>query len=194
MDLASAQVTKNGSGYSVSHGDDQALIVEFYLHPVRQGFESEKQGRDIFKDEEYIWIRFAGDRTREVRRPVDHRGKGSYPPDSERFPRQWQAFKNQALQPMEGTPLEHWPIVGKSTVLNLKAYNVHTVENLAAVPDSTLHNIGTGGMELREKAKTWLAAAKDAGKVTQLQDELKKRDDDIAGLRQQLADLAKRVK
>lgn len=189
--FASERITQAGN---VNYGDDSGLLVEFYLHAVRQGFASEQAGRDIYKDEPYVWIRFAGDRTREVRRPVDKVGKGNYPPDHVRWPRQWAAFENQQAQPMEGTPLEHWPAVGKSTVMNFKAANVHTVEHLAAVTDAALHNLGTGAMELREKARVWLAAAKDSAKVTQLQDELAKRDADIKALREQLAEVARKVK
>ncbi len=178
----------------VSHADDAALIVQFYLQPVRQGAASEKAGRDIYKDEEYVWIRFAGDRTKEIRRPVSMQGVGNNPPDPERWPKAWMAFQNSRAQVHEGTPLEEWPIVGKSTALNLKGMNVHTVENLAAVPDSALHNLGTGGRELRGKAQAWLAAATDASTVTAMQAELAKRDADIEMLKQQIAELSKKGK
>lgn len=175
----------------VSHAGDAALFVQFYMHAVRQGAASEKAGREIFKDEEYVWIRFPGDRTKEVRRPVDMRGGNGSPPDPERWPTPWAAFKNSKAQVQEGTPLEEFPPLGASTVLNYKALNIHTVEQLAAVPDHVLHAMGTGGLTMRQKAQAWLAAAKDAAAVTQLQDELAKRDADIEMLRQQIADLAK---
>lgn len=182
----------SGGGIApVAHADDSALIVQFYLHAVRQGAASEKAGRDIFKDEEYVWIRFAGDRTKEVRRPVDLEGRSGHAPDPERWPKAWMAFKNSQAQVHEGTPLEQFPILGTSTVLNFKAYNIHTVEQLAAVSDAVIHNLGTGAMDLREKAKAWLKAAADASAVTQMQSELAKRDADIAALKAQIADLAK---
>lgn len=182
----------SGNGVApVVHADDAALLVQFYMHAVRQGAASEKAGRDIFKDEEYVWIRFAGDRTKEIRRPVDHEGRNGHAPDSERWPKAWMAFKNSQAQVHEGTPLESFPLLGTSTVLNFKAYNIHTVEQLASVPDSTIHNLGTGAMDLREKAKAWLKAASDASAVTQMQSELAKRDADIAALKQQITELAK---
>jgi hypothetical protein len=185
----------SGNGVApVSHSDDAALIVQFYLQPVRQGAASEKAGRDIFKDEEYIWIRFAGDRTREIRRPVDHQGSGGHAPDSERFPKAWQAFKNSQAQVQEGTPLSSFPKLGTSTVLNFKAYNIHTVEQLAAVPDSALHNLGTGAMQMREDAKAWLKAASDTALVTQQQETIARQQADIDMLKAQLAELAKKKK
>jgi hypothetical protein len=178
----------------VSHGDDAALLVQFYLHPVRQGGASERAGRDIYKDEEYVWIRFAGDRTKEIRRPVDLRGTNGAPPDPVRWPNAWAAFKNSQAQVQEGTPLEQFPALGTSTVLNFKAYNIHTVEQLASVSDAVIHNLGTGATDLREKARVWLKAAQDTSLVTSLQSELKKRDMDIAALREQIAEIAKSKK
>jgi hypothetical protein len=181
----------SGAGVAnVSHADDASLIVKFFLHPVKQGAESEKAGRPIFKDVEYIWIRFAGDRTREIKRPVDMEGRNGNAPDPERFPKAWMAFKNSQAVVHEGTPLEQFPPLGASTVLNFKAFNVHTVEQLASVSDAVLHNLGTGGRELRQKAQDWLKAATSAATVTQLRDELAKRDLDIAALTAQVKELA----
>lgn len=177
----------------VSHGSDGNLLVQFKLQPVKQGAASIAAGRDIYKDEEYVWIRFPGDRTREVLRPVDLTGKNGYAPDPERWPKAWAAFKNSQAQPQEGTPLESFPPLGTSTVLNFKAYNIHTVEQLVAVPDSVIHNLGTGALDLREKAKVWLKAANDTAAVTKLEDALKQRDSDIAALKEQIAELAKQV-
>lgn len=187
------QFSGNGVAH-VAHADDSALIVQFYLHPVRQGKASEEAGRDIYKDVEYVWIRFAGDRTKEIRRPVDIEGRNGHAPDPERWPKAWMAFKNSQAQVHEGTPLEQFPVMGTSTVLNFKGYNIHTVEQLAAVADNVLHNLGTGAMELRQKARDWLKAAADTAVVTQMRDELAKRDADIAALKAQIADLGKKGK
>jgi hypothetical protein len=183
-----------GGVASVSHAGDDALIVQFYLHPVLQEFESQQAGRPIYKDKEYVWIRFAGDRTKEVRRKVDLIGRDGAAPDPERFPKQWMAFKISQVQVHEGTPLEQFPPLGASTVLNFKAYNIHTVEQLAAVPDSALHNLGTGAMQMREDAKAWLKAASDTALVTQQQETIARQQADIDMLKAQLAELAKKKK
>jgi hypothetical protein len=183
-----------GGVASVSHAGDDALIVQFYLHPVLQEFESQQAGRPIYKDKEYVWIRFAGDRTKEVRRKVDLIGRDGAAPDPERFPKQWMAFKNSQVQVHEGTPLEQFPPLGASTVLNFKAYNIHTVEQLAAVTDAVIHNLGTGALDLREKAKAWLKAANDAAAITASQAENAALKADIAALKAQIAELGKKGK
>lgn len=185
----------NASGVAaVAHADDKNLLVQFYMQAVKQGAASEKEGRDIYRDEEYVWIRFPGDRTKEVKRPVDLKGRGGHAPDPVRWPNAWAAFKNSGVQIQEGTPLEQFPVLGTSTVMNFKAMNIHTVEQLASVSDAVIHNLGTGALDLREKAKVWLKAARDVGAVTAMQAELSKRDTDIKALQQQVRELADQLR
>lgn len=190
MELASATVTKRGNNYDVSHGDDSGLIVEFYLESEHQPARSREEGRPIFKDVPYIWIRFPGDRNREVKRRVDKSGRRGIP-DPERFPRQWAAFQNQQKQPQEGTPLEEWPPMTRSLALNYKGMNIFTVENLAAVPDAALGSMGHGAREMRDKAVTWLASAEDSAEVLQLRAENDALKNDVEMLKQQFAELSK---
>jgi hypothetical protein len=42
-----------------------------------------------------------------------------------------------------------------------------TVEDLAGLPDSDLPAIGIGGLSLRDKARAWLSAAEDKGKLAE---------------------------
>lgn len=192
--FVTAQLRDTGGGLSIAHGDDRALIVGFLMQPVRQGAKSEKAGRDIYEDVPYIWIRFAGDRTREIKRPVRFEpGPNGELPDPERFSRQWDVFQKQKAEVHEGTPIEQWPQVSRSTALNLKGVNVHTVEHLAAVSDTLLHNLGHGGRELRDKAIAWLKAAQDSAALMASEGRQKQLEDDNALLKQQVADLAKKL-
>lgn len=191
-EFAPSTIRANGAQLSVAHGTDGALITVFYFESVRQGAESDKAGRNIYKDVPYIWIRFAGDKTREIKRPVR---KGMGPngelPDAERFPAQWRAFELQGAEVHEGTPLEQWPQISRSTALNLKGANIFTVENLAAVPDSVLHNLGTGAREMRDKAIAWLKSAQDSSVLMNAQAENQKLRDDIEMLKAQMLELGK---
>lgn len=192
-EFAQAIVQGKGNNLSVVHGDDSGLIVEFYMEPVLQGAESEKEGRRIYKDVPFIWIRFVGDRTREVRRKVDLKGRNGIP-DPERFPRQWQAFQRKTAPVAMGTPIEQWGPIDRSQALTLKGVNIHTVENLAAVPDTALHNLGHGARVLRDKAIAWLKAAGDSAETTRLAAENQHLKDELAALKEQVAELAARKK
>ena len=192
LDVASPQrVRMNSQGIgAVEYGDDAGLIVEFLNEPLLMRAESEKEGRPIYKDVPHIWIRFPGDKTREVKRPVDLRGRKGARPDPERFPRQWARFQNQEKTVHEGTPLEEWGPINRSLALTYKGINIFTVEDLSHVPDSALGSLGIGGRILRDKAIAWLQATKDSAVVMQLKAENEAQKDDIAMLKQQIAALA----
>jgi hypothetical protein len=193
-EFSPAVVRGQGNQLAVSHGGDAALIVVFYLESVLQGAESEKAGRPIYKDVPYIWIRFPGDRTREIKRKADLKGRDGAIPDPDRFPRQWAAFQRQQTDVHDGTPLEQWGPMSKSLALTYKGLNVHTVEQLASVHDGTLHNLGHGAREMRDKAIAWLKTSKDSAEGLRLATENQQLKDDIAILKEQVAELAKKRK
>lgn len=174
------------------YGDDAKLRVEFFNEAVQQAAESAAAGRPIFKDVPFIRIRFPGDPTRETTRPVRFEPAKShpYPPDNVRFARQWMAFQAKQEQPLEGTPLEQWPPLSRAQVLELKAVHVHTVEHLAGVPDSSLHNLGMGGRDLRARAQAWLKDATAGAAAGALAVENAELKDRLAQLEAQMAELA----
>jgi hypothetical protein len=184
-EFAQPTVTGRGNQLAVQHGKDEALIVTFSMEPVLQGAESEKEGRPIYKDTAMVHIRFPGDRTREIftRAKQEHQ---------HRFPRQWAQFQQKVAQVQIGTPLEEWGPISRSHAMTLKGVNIHTVENLAAVPDSALHAIGHGARELRAKAITWMKTSQDGAEALRLATENQTLKDDIAMLKEQVAELAKR--
>ena len=191
LELASATVQKKGNSLEVSHGDDSGLIVSFYMEAEHQGAESEKQGRPIYKDVPYIWIRFAGDRNREVRRRVDYKGRRNGVPDPNRWPQQWAAFENQQEEVHEGTPIEEWGPLSKSQAMMYKGINIFTVENLSAVPDSALGNLGHGAREMRDKAISWLRSSEGSAELLALRKKNQDLENDIEILKAQFADLKK---
>lgn len=181
-----------GATYGMaSHGDDKGLYVEFENRAVQIPFLSEREGRPIFEEQAFITIHFPGDKTKRVERPVKMKGDDAGPSDPERFPRQWQAFKNQEAQSATGTPITEWPPLTKSQAMELKALNILTVEGLAAMPDTACSWLGS--RELRDKAKTWLESVNDHSAEARLQLELKQRDATISAMQVQLDDLAARL-
>jgi hypothetical protein len=193
-EFASATVVQRGNSLNVAHGTDSALIVEFYMESVRQGAESEQAGRNIYKDVPFIWIRFPGDRTREIKRKVDLKGRDDSPPDPDRFPRQWAAFQRKQVQTVEGTPLEQWGPMSKSLAMTYKGMNIHTVENLATVGDHLLHGMGHGARDMRDKAIAWLKSSKDSAETMRLATENQQLRDDLTALKAQVAELAQKRK
>jgi hypothetical protein len=131
-------------------------MPRFYMKPVKNEYESEKQGRDIYADTEYVEIIIPGDKYNIVNERVkdEHRN---------RWATQYAAFKAGQEAPLEGTPIEEWAPISASQALELKSVHVRTVEQLAGLSDSQLAKaVPMGGFALREKAQGWLKQASDA--------------------------------
>ena len=88
----------------------------------------------------------------------------------EKWAEQWKAayhnWKNGQEMPLSGTPIKGWGVLSPAQQATLIAMNCLTVEDLAIINDEGLRRIGMGAVELRDKAKNWLASMKDHGAVT----------------------------
>lgn len=160
---------------------DEALFVEFFYKAVYQGALSEQEGRPIHKQEKFIRITTPGAKT-VIERKVSEQ-------DKQRFARRWEAFERGEDAPQDGMPLEQWPLLGVDQVADLKALKIYTVEQLAAMSDAHLHNIGLGGRQLRAKAQAFIDAAKGSADITQLAAENERLKEELKSLKAQIEDL-----
>lgn len=155
--FAGETVIKTGENkYFVQHGTDKNLLIEFYTDAELQAFESERVGHSVYKDVEMIRIRTPGINGNTIERKVKMVSDGSSPSDIQRFPNQWQAFKNSQAQRPDGFPIEQWPVLTKSQVLTLKAQNIHVLEQIVGLPDTNLQLLGMEGRKMRDMAKSYL--------------------------------------
>ena len=171
------------------HGDDSSVFAEFYMKPFHMEAESVQQGRPIYREKAYLRITFPADRTKTWDQPVKMEDDANGPSDPHRFPRQWEAFRNQQEQVPDGTPLGEFPVLSKSRVMELKAMGVHTVEQYALVPDTA--DLGLGWKAEREKCQTYLNRAASLSQVTKLQDENTTLKADVELLQQQVKELGR---
>ena len=164
---------------------DENLRVQFNLYPHFNQEKTNKEGRPIFDDAEYITIMVPG------QTDIVHRK--AWRLDFERFPRQYAAFKNNLDQDAaSGTPLKILPWLTGGQVKELEFFNVRTVEQLANMADSTAQKF-MGLQQLKTRAKDFLVAAKEAAPLTAIRAELDERDSKIEVLERQLATLMKKV-
>lgn len=187
MDFASPKIIENGSNVTVSYGNDSGLHVVFDVEAIPDPERSLSEGRPCFKEIEVVTIHIAGGDIRH--RPVIYESTPHQPSDLERFPKQWAAFKNKAVQANEGTPLEEWPPLSKSMVHELKAMNIFTVEALANLPDGKL--TWMGARDLQQKAKLYIDSAKSDAPLLAMKEENDKLKRDIEALKNSFAELAK---
>lgn len=172
------------------------VFVEFVVEAVKLEHASTQAGRPIFEDREFVNIMVVGARGATAHEPVNAEHKA-------RWPREYAAFKAGIELPPEGTPLGEWADsqVTKSRVQELAFFNIRTVENLAAVTDGNLPNLGMGAHALRERARTYLEIAEKGtgpierlvtaklwaeGEVFRLTGELREANAEILRLRAQL--------
>jgi hypothetical protein len=156
------------------------VYAQFFVHPKLDPIASKKEGRQIYRDVDYIRILTPGSRD-VISRPA----RAS---DVQTFAQQYQSFKAGQEQAEEGTPLEMWAGVSRAQCEELKYFKIQTVEQLAELNDGiTLQHMGF--VDLKNKAKLYIQAAKDAAPLAELQEELKARDEQIKLLQSQMADL-----
>lgn len=160
--------------------EDEGLVAVFYSRWVDDAEASREAGRKVMRKVPHVQIFIPGN-DKDI---VDRKAKDE---DKRRFRKQWEAYENQQEKAIDGTPLEHWPIIDTGTVMALKSIHVFTVENLAGLSDQGLEKFGAGGRELQKKAKLFLQAAKDAAPMY----ELERLNDD---LRNSLATQADEIK
>jgi hypothetical protein len=139
------------------------LSVRFYVEPMQNEQKTVAAGRPIFEDTAMVEIRVPG-QTDVIRHPVTDE-------DIKRFPALYKAFLERRDQTaVEGTPLREWPSVTRAQAEELIAVGIRTVEHLAGAPDTSIQRLGPL-MGLRQKARDWLAAAKDNSVLSKLRSE-----------------------
>lgn len=143
--------------------------------------KTREAGHEVYKDVIFVKIAIPGDKNSLYFQPATEIHK-------RRFPQAWAAYnaRKAGSSGIEGLPVEQWAPIGRSAALTLKAAHIHTVEALAEVHDGLVDRIGANGRELREKAKAFLAQAKDSAATMRLASEKKALQDELAGMRAQI--------
>lgn len=139
--------------------------VRFFFDVQEDEQASKKAGRKIFKDVERVEIRTPGDRDFICEDVNDgHR---------QMFAAQYEAFrKKESQEAVSGYALSQWAQMRRAQVEEARMLGVHTVEQLAAVPDALLQRFGVGWIELRQFARDWVARAKDGAETVRLRSEV----------------------
>lgn len=159
---------------SVSFGATGPEYVEFFTKAVPHPGESEKAGRPIFVNQDFVKVLIPGERDQIVRRVKDE--------DKRRWAPQWQRYQSNQEQTPEGTPLDVLFPGNPAQVDNLRALKFYTVEQLADASDSALQSIGFGGRDMQAKARRFLEVANKSAQAHAVEKQLAERDDRIRQL------------
>ncbi len=168
--------------------NNPGIFAQFSLEPVEQTFLSEKEGRPIFADKEFVRILIAGDKHSEVFREATDN-------DRERFRDVYTRFKDgmKDRDQIVGTPLAQWPFLKPSQIREYEAINIFTVEQLASLSDAMKQRIGMGANEIVAAAAAYLGSAKDGAMAGALAAENERLKSDMEVLKKQVQELASRL-
>jgi hypothetical protein len=163
---------------------DSRLAVQFYTRPLQNEFETNKQGRPIFQDVDFVKIFVPGDSTTVIDTPVREEHK-------KRFPLHWAHFQNLHGSDTKeiGTPLSQWPRLSQSQVEELRALKFYTVDQVASASDASLQRLGmVAGMSpyaFRDHAIRFLALAKDDSVAQAAEERAKALEAELESMREE---------
>ena len=163
---------------------DEKLFVKFYMGTRKNEEMSEEAGHPVFDDVPFVRIIVPGDKNTVIDTFADEQYK-------RRFARLWQQFQANEAQTQPGMPIDQWPAITRGQAEELKYLNITTVEQLATLPDVYGGKI-MGFNDLRRKAETYLAHAKDAALAMKLSNQNKELTDQVAALQDELKKLSAR--
>lgn len=162
-------------------------FVTFEYRPVEDRAASMKTGKYTTRDVPFALITRPGSKDTHVEEAEVWLEKLAVKARQDLVPHSWadgfrqrfEQWKKGEEPPVDGTPIKGWAILGPSAQQLVIQAGFKTVEDLAAASDAEVSSIGTGAIDLRQKARYWLEQASSTGKIVE----------EIAGLKTQLADL-----
>ncbi len=185
-------VNQMANGEMAQYGDDRKTLVSFTREPKLMGFESEKAGKPVYQDCDYINIVVSPGKA-ESKRVVKLEDDQHGPSDPHRWPAQWAAFMGQQHQVSDGLPIENWPPIGMSpaAIKGFKAADIHTVEILSGLSDANIGSIPVmDAKKWRDLAIKYIEQAQGGAPIAALTAENATLRQDMDVMRQQIEVLA----
>lgn len=164
-EIASDLETRNG----------KPAFVTFQTIAKEQKKESEHAGRFIARDVDMVTVRQLGATDSVVfkveqwlaQNRLDVQAGRLAESHAKAYEESYQRWKAGQEMPVSGTPIKSWPVISPAQVEILLRVGIRTVEDLSDLNDEGLRKIGMGAIELKNKAKNWMTASTDKGKLTQ---------------------------
>lgn len=183
-EVADVDLTAMAMGGEQRPGDEK-LYVRFFIDTLPDEKATNEAGRPIYKEVEFVEIMQPGNKDSVIQRPVRKN-------DIQRFPRQYQQFKNNMEETVEGTPLEAWPLLSRAQVEELRYFNVRTVEQLASMTDANAQNF-VGMQNLKLKAQAFLETTGQSSEGAKLAQKVEDQELQIQTLSENNEALMKRI-
>jgi hypothetical protein len=156
------------------------MAVFFHTVQVQNNFKTMTEKRPIFEEKIFLKKLVPGDSTLVVDRPMREQ-------DIDEFPIEWARFEQKKEQKVSGTPIEVWSAISETQKAEFKALHIFTIDQFAQLADSVGNKI-MGFNDLRDKARAFIAAAKDSAVFDKIRAEtdakLAQQEEEMAQLRE----------
>lgn len=129
-------------------------LITFHTVQKKHNHRSKLENRPVYYEVTHIRKMVPGDNKLVVDRPVRES-------DKEEFPVEWARWEKYKENRIPGIPIENWHSINETQKAEFKALNIFTIEQFANLPDSAADKI-MGFNELRQKARVFVEAGKDA--------------------------------
>jgi hypothetical protein len=161
------------------------MAVFFQAVQVQNNFLTAQEKRPIFQERIFLKKLVPGDNTLTIDRPMREQ-------DIEDYPVEWARFEQKKEATVAGTPIEVWNAISETQKAEFKALNIFTIDQFAQLADIAGNKI-MGFNDLREKARTFIAASQDSEIFDKIRAEtdakLQAQDVEMAELRAMIAEL-----
>jgi hypothetical protein len=156
------------------------MAVFFHTVQVQNNFKTMTEKRPIFEEKIFLKKLVPGDSTLVVDRPMREE-------DIDAHPIEWARFEQKKEQKVSGTPIDVWTAISETQKAEFKALNIFTIDQFAQLADSVGNKI-MGFNDLRDKARAFIAAAKDSAVFDKIRAEtdakLAQQEEEMAQLRE----------
>ncbi len=161
------------------------MAVFFHAVQVQNNFLTAQEKRPIFQERIFLKKLVPGDNTLTIDRPMREQ-------DIEDYPVEWARFEQKKEATVAGTPIEVWNAISETQKAEFKALTIFTIDQFAQLADIAGNKI-MGFNDLREKARTFIAASQDSEIFDKIRAEtdakLQAQDVEMAELRAMIAEL-----
>lgn len=151
---------------STTLSDRDMPYVMFKTESIPDVARTKADGVQRYKDQDYAIVTVPGDtKANHIDKVEAFFDKKEQEARAGRVRPEWIAkwraayayYKQGQELPVDGTPIKGWKLLTGAQQEELVRMNVRTVEALANLTDDGIRNFGMGAIELRRRAKAWIA-------------------------------------
>jgi len=166
----------------ITEREERPAMVRFEKRPIEDKQASREAGQIIYKDVDFVLVTppYSKDLFEHkvtvwfdnVEKNV--RSGRTHPEWRDYWHRCYENWKKGEETPLDGTSVKNWSAITPAQCKTLLTANILTIEALAMANDEGTRRLGMGGVDLKNKARAYVQAAKDTGPLVMENAALKK--------------------